>query len=274
MSQNYSTNCYDVTHTVDMDMAQVESNDEALRTNHSGGTAPSNPVDYMFWADTANTLLKIRYSSAWYSIWDYANDMVATGKVKTASLASGILTADATGRAKMADLFITDAKVNDVSGSKLTDNTVSASKIQNNACTPSKLSAGTGTLICWHCEQISGGSVEVPAPDQGMTLASLTDSWITALKFFCLIPTGAKYIYLSARGQGAGGNILYVRANVNGTTGATASIASGAVNNANSAALDISGQDGAFRQVSIECCASAGSNDHFLVSVVVQWGGA
>lgn len=40
---------------------------EALRTLHSGGTAPTNPIAYMLWLDTSTGLLKMRNAanSAW-----------------------------------------------------------------------------------------------------------------------------------------------------------------------------------------------------------------
>lgn len=44
--------------------------DEALRTLFSGATAPTNPVAYMLWADTANKILKQRNAgnSAWVEL--------------------------------------------------------------------------------------------------------------------------------------------------------------------------------------------------------------
>lgn len=41
----------------------INSSDEALRTNHSGATAPASTVAYMIWYDTANGLIKERNST-------------------------------------------------------------------------------------------------------------------------------------------------------------------------------------------------------------------
>lgn len=51
---------------------------EALRTLHSGGTAPSNTIAYMLWADTGTGWLKMRNAAnnAWFKVLPLAADLV------------------------------------------------------------------------------------------------------------------------------------------------------------------------------------------------------
>jgi len=54
--------------------------DEALRTLHSGTSAPSSTVAGLLWFDTTNDLVKMRNEadSGWIVIWDSANGVVRT----------------------------------------------------------------------------------------------------------------------------------------------------------------------------------------------------
>lgn len=66
--------------------------DEALRTLFSGATAPSNPVAYMLWADTANKVLKQRNAgnSAWVELLPLADSV----RVQLVFRVSGALAAE------------------------------------------------------------------------------------------------------------------------------------------------------------------------------------
>ena len=140
MSQNWTDDCFAADHQGLTDLQNIENNLLCLKSNFEGAGAPSNPVKGQSWVDSAaSAFFKLRNmaNNAWQTVWDFTNDCVAAGKVKTASLADGALTADTTGRAKMADGFITSAKVNDVDGSKIVDASIATAKHQNNAVTPS-----------------------------------------------------------------------------------------------------------------------------------------
>lgn len=54
--------------------------DEALRTLHSGATAPASTVAGLLWFDTATNLVKQRNEadSGWVIVWDSANGVVRT----------------------------------------------------------------------------------------------------------------------------------------------------------------------------------------------------
>ena len=268
MSQSWTDDCFATDHQGLTDLQNIENNLQCLKSSFSGDASPSSPSAGQWWYDTNANILKIRNeaNSAWLDIWDFANDNVAAGKVKLASLAAGVLSADAAGRAKMADLFITNAKINDVDGSKITDNTVSAVKVQNNAVTPSKMAAGAATLISWH-----GQGVAALSPgtgwENGVDLAGLSGSYQTYMKFYAYIPAGAKYVILSAHGYAQ--NAVYIRVNVNGTVGAVATMSGGGY--FSSSPLDISGQAGALRTLAIE---AYGSGSVSLESILVQWYGA
>lgn len=131
-------------HNIHSDVTATRTNFNALRSCESSATEPSNLVAGMFWYDTTANLLKLRNeaNTAWQNIWDFGNNRVGAAGVGTTSLQDNILTADTGGRAKMADLFVTNAKVNDVAGSKITgtmpvasipDGAIStAAKIDNN----------------------------------------------------------------------------------------------------------------------------------------------
>lgn len=269
MAQNFTDDCFDASHVGQTDLGNIENNFACLKSSFSGTSAPSNPVAGMLWYDTTNNLLKLRNAAnnAWLEIYDFGNDRVASGKVKTASLADGALTADATGRSKMADLFITNAKINDVDGSKITDNTVSTAKVQNNAVTPSKMAAGAATLINWHGQKDAAQLSPGTNWENGVNLASLSGSYQTYLKFYAYIPAGAKYVILSVHGYAQ--NAAYIRVNVNGTVGAVATMSGGGY--FSSSPLDISGQAGALRTLTIE---AYGSGTVSLESILVQWYGA
>jgi hypothetical protein len=267
--QTWAENCFQTDHQVQTNMQAIEDNLLCLKTSFSGDSAPSSPSAGQWWFDTNTNILKLRNeaNSAWLDIWDFANDNVAAGRVKLASLAAGVLSADATGRSKMADLFITNAKINDVDGSKITDNTVSTAKVQNNAVTPSKMAAGAATLINWHGQNDAAQLSPGTNWENGVNLASLSGSYQTYLKFYAYIPAGAKYVILSVHGYAQ--NAVYIRVNVNGTVGAVATMSGGGY--FSSSPLDISGQAGALRTLTVE---AYGSGTVSLESILVQWYGA
>ena len=115
MAQNFTDDCFDASHVGQTDLGNIENNFACLKSSFSGTSVPSNPVAGMLWYDTTNNLLKLRNAAnnAWLEIYDFANDRTV---LKTSHLVDGVLSADAAGRAKMADGFITSAKVNDVDG--------------------------------------------------------------------------------------------------------------------------------------------------------------
>lgn len=276
MSQNFTDDCYSSNHIRATDLQSFENNFAALKSSFSGSSAPSNPVAGMLWYDTSNSIIKVRNTanSAWVSIYDVANDMVPANKVLLASLINGILTADATGRAKMADLFITNAKINDVSGTKITDNTISSAKIQNNAISPSKLGAGVSNPIVFVPSTVTN-TITAGSPPF-LDVQGLTQSYQTVWQCYLYIPDGVKYVILAGRIRGGSGSqTVYLRLNVNGTTGAVVSAVGMSFANVSSSALDISGQAGAMRSVTIEAYSAASATTMLSIAfLVVQFYGA
>ena len=67
MVQIWYTNTYQADHLPNTDVARIASNYETLKTNHSGTSAPANPVAGMNWFDTTNKILRTRNqaNSAW-----------------------------------------------------------------------------------------------------------------------------------------------------------------------------------------------------------------
>ena len=283
MAQNFTDDCFDASHVGQTDLGNIENNFACLKSSFSGTSAPSNPVAGMLWYDTTNNLLKLRNAAnnAWLEIYDFGNDRVPSGKVKTASLQDGALSADTTGRAKMADNYITSAKVNDVDGSKIVDASIATAKHQNNAVTPSKLAPGASTLVSWHSVSSVDGTPQMTidsnatAPPAYTNLQNLNTDGSTYKKvfgYYVYIPTGAKYLVLGMRGYAS--KTLYLRMNVNGTTGGTASVRGTSITNGNSgSALDVSALAGAWRYLYIEAVLG-GSSIARLQSLVVQWYGA
>lgn len=104
-------------HSIQSDVTATRTSLNALRSCEASATEPSNLVAGMFWFDTSANVLKLRdeANTAWQNVWDFGNNRLPLNV-----LAPGELTADAGGRAKMADLFVTNAKVNDVALSKIT----------------------------------------------------------------------------------------------------------------------------------------------------------
>ena len=131
MSQSYSSNCFSTANVIETDMQNVENNFDALRSLFSGSSAPTSPDAGQLWYDTGSSSVKIRYNSSWVEWWDMDGQCVAAGKVKTASLAAGALTADTTGRAKMADGYVVTAKIGDgqVTSAKIPDGEITRAKI-------------------------------------------------------------------------------------------------------------------------------------------------
>ena len=121
MSQSYSSNCFSTANVIETDMQNVENNFDALRSLFSGSSAPTSPDAGQLWYDTGSSSVKIRYNSSWVEWWDMDGQCVAAGQVKTASIADGALTADATGRAKMAPGYITSSHVDSIDVTKITN---------------------------------------------------------------------------------------------------------------------------------------------------------
>jgi hypothetical protein len=119
MSQSYSSNCFSTANVIQDDMQNIENNFDALRSLFSGSTAPTSPDAGQLWYDTTAYVVKIRYNSSWVNVWDMANQRVASGQVKTDSLAASILSTDSTGRAKMAPGYITSSHVDSIDVTKI-----------------------------------------------------------------------------------------------------------------------------------------------------------
>lgn len=282
--QSWTDDCFASDHQGLTDLQNIENNLQCLKTAFAGDSAPSSPSAGQWWYDTLNDILKIRNeaNSAWIDVYDFGNDRVVSGKVKTASLADGALSADAAGRAKMADGYITSAKVNDVDGSKIADASITTAKHQNNAVTPSKLAPGASTLVSWHSFSSTDGTPlpfiesNASAPSAYTLLQNLNTDGSTYKKimgFYVYIPTGAKYLVLGIRGSAPSGT-LYMRMNVNGTVGGAASVGGSTITNgASGSALDVSALAGAWRYLYIEAVLSTSSLAQ-LQSLVVQWYGA
>ena len=291
MAQNFTDDCFDASHVGQTDLQNMENNFACLKSSFSGTSAPSNPVAGMLWYDTTNNLLKLRNAAnnGWLEIYDFGNDRVASGKVKTASLADGALTADAAGRGKMADGYITNAKVTSVGGSKITAGSIPSGKFQAGAIagadiadgtiTPSKLSAGSGTLLTW-----SGGPSSLEIDAEGNLATGIynynTDgsTFLAFWKGYMYIPSGAKYVILGVRGQAVGAN-AYVRVVVGSTGGSTATLKGAAgFMSAAGGQLDISGEAGGWKLVQLQVVGASGSSGSTsqinIVGVTVQWYGA
>jgi hypothetical protein len=274
MAQDFTDDCFGTSHVGQTDLTNMENNFACLKSSFSGTSAPSNPVAGMLWYDTTNNILKLRNAgnSAWIEIYDFGNDRVPSGKVKTASLQNGALSADTTGRAKMAANYITSDKVNDLSGTKITDNTISTAKIQNKAISPSKLGAGVSNPIVFVPTSTTITAGSPPYID----VQGLTQSYQTVWQCYLYIPDGVKYVILAGRIRGGSGSqTVYLRLNVNGTTGAVVSAVGLSFANVSSSALDISGQAGAMRSVTIEAYSASSATTMLSIAfLVVQFYGA
>ena len=115
----YSSACFSTADVIETNMQQIEDNFDALRNHFAGSTAPTSPQSGQLWYDSGASSIKIRYNSSWDEFWDMDNHAVASGAVKTASLAAGVLSTDAAGRAKMANGFIKSSHVEDVDVTKV-----------------------------------------------------------------------------------------------------------------------------------------------------------
>ena len=266
MSQQFTDNPYVFSDVAATDLTNMNNNFAALKSCFSGNSQPPNPVAGMLWFDTSSGLLKIRNTgnSAWIEIYDHANDRAVW---KTAQLADGILTANAAGRAKMASLFVTNALINDVDGSKIADNTVSQTKIQNNAVSPSKMAVGAANM--WDWTYYPGGI----GSDQAVVVSSgAGSSWSLVMRAYRYFPPGVKYIVLALRGasQNQQGNFrLYVEGYTGSNCGPPYN--SGVVST-NGAAFDVSALNSAFRVVELQCQDNGGVLS--LQSFAVQFWGA
>jgi hypothetical protein len=120
----------------------MRKNFECLRSSFSGAAAPANPVGGQLWYDETNNILKMYKSgsASWLEIYHFGSDYAVW---KLSQISAGLFTADATGRGKFANLFITDALVNDVSGGKIATNSIPTAAIQSAAVTGAKLPDGT-----------------------------------------------------------------------------------------------------------------------------------
>ena len=270
MAQNFTDDCFDASHVGQTDLGNIENNFACLKSSFSGTSAPSNPVAGMLWYDTTNNLLKLRNAAnnAWLEIYDFANDRTV---LKTSHLVDGVLSADAAGRAKMADLFITNAKVNDVDGSKIDDNSIAGGKIKNNVVTPSKMAAGSSYLWQWSYDKVTdlGGS------ETGVGISGVANgTYKVWQRAYLYIPSGAKYVVLGVRAS-AQHHPANWRINVNGTAGSVAQPTYDAgINNAYGSPLDISSQAGAWRLCTIELSGAGGNSSVVAVAFTVTWYGA
>ena len=119
----------------------------AAVTQNSGAVEPSPAFAYMPWPDTTAGIFKIRNAAntAWISVFrlDGTFSLIppADDAVTLAKLPDGVLAASTAGRLKMADEFVTQAKLAAaVQALLLTDGSVTAAKLANAAVTPAKLS--------------------------------------------------------------------------------------------------------------------------------------
>ena len=72
-------------------LGQFNDGLETLRTQHSGSAEPTSPVAYMFWADTANNVLKQR--NAGNTAWTAILAMNAANQNQTSMVAIGAVSA-------------------------------------------------------------------------------------------------------------------------------------------------------------------------------------
>ena len=151
MAQNYTDDCFGSSHVGQTDLQNMENNFACLKSSFSGTSAPSNPVAGMLWYDTTNNLLKLRNAAnnAWLEIYDFANDRTV---LKTSHLVDGVLSADAAGRAKMADGYVVTAKIGDgqVTSAKIPDGEITGAKLAAATITGNKLqgvTAGTNVIF-------------------------------------------------------------------------------------------------------------------------------
>lgn len=267
MAQNYTDDCFAGSHAGQTDLQNMENNFACLKSSFSGDSAPSNPVAGMWWFDTDANILKIRNEAngAWISVFNFATNVLML------NLADGVLSADAAGRAKMADLFITNAKVNDIDGSKIADNSIASGKIQNNALTPSKLAPGASNLWQWSYD----GATDLDASEAGIGIGGASNgTYKVWRRAYLYIPSGAKYVVLGVRASSLNYPANW-RINVNGTAGSVAQPTYNAgINNAYGSSLDISSQAGAWRLCKVEISGSGGAPSIVAVAFTVTWYGA
>jgi len=119
----------------------------AIVSQNSGPNQPNPTYAYQYWADTTEGLLKQRNAAnnAWISLsrLDGTFSLIppADGSVSLAKLPDGVLAASTAGRAKMADEFVTQAKLAAaVQALLLTDGSVTTAKLADAQVTPAKLS--------------------------------------------------------------------------------------------------------------------------------------
>lgn len=76
MSQNYTDNCYESTHSAQTNLQQMKDNFAALKSAFSDANSPANPIGGMWWLDTTTNILKLRnvVNTAWLNIWDMVNN--------------------------------------------------------------------------------------------------------------------------------------------------------------------------------------------------------
>ena len=265
--QTYVDDCYLSSHTRATDLAAFENNFACLKSTFSGASAPADPVAGMIWYDTSNNILKIRNlaNNVWISIYDLANDMVPANKVLLTSLVNGILSADATGRAKMADLFVTNAKINDVSGTKITDNTVTASKFQNNSITPVKMVPGFSSLISSPEKATYSTATGSPA-----------GSWFNCSStYYVYIPSGTVYVNHFFRSNGTH-STQYAKLIIGGITGPSVSTYTGSTSqesNFSSGVLDIGSLAGTYVNVYMQWYFTSADSTCYLNSWNIQYWG-
>ena len=235
MSQSYSSNCFSTANVIETDMQNVENNFDALRSLFSGSSAPTSPDAGQLWYDTGSSSVKIRYNSSWVEWWDMDGQCVAAGQVKTASLAAGALTADAAGRGKMANGFITDAHVNDVGAAKITGTLPSTI-----------ISYGSGQLIFSKAYSTAAGGAGVEA-QIAFTPGSTVEKRILRINAF--IPYGAKYVRGEMTGVCQDG--CQLRIAVGTTYGSTGRMSNYSESTGSFGRLDVSTHAGQIKQVDV-----------------------
>ena len=128
MVQGYTPNSFESGHVGQTDLQNMENNSECLRSNFSGAAAPPSPVPAQWWADTTNSLMKVRdlADSTWLSLFNIATGIIADAKVATASIVDLAVTT-----AKLANLCVTTAKLatNAVTSTKIADGAVTSAKL-------------------------------------------------------------------------------------------------------------------------------------------------
>ncbi len=254
MSQDWTDDVYNTGHTVDTDMQNIEDNFSALKSMFSGSSAPSNPSDGQLWYDTGSSVVKIRYNSSWNAIWDQDGDMIAAGKVKTDSLMAGVLTTDSTGRAKMANGYITNAHVADVAASKMTGVVPSTN-----------ITYGAGQLIF----SKPYSTVAAGAGVEEFILVPSFAGEIRILRINTFVPYGAKYVRGKCVGTCQDG--CQFRLAIGSTYGSTGTFSGYSETTGNFGLLDVSTHAGQIKQVDIYADLANDAKSIYIYSMALWY---